>query len=115
MLAGRGCLVLHDYARRDTAALADCDALFHGPGPAVTAALTAGRSAGTPAGRGSASLAAMLDIRRDLLAERGSVLLAQVDLVLGAAETEPDRLIGPAAIQVVFQRHRYLLCHPVPP
>jgi hypothetical protein len=36
----------------------------------------------------------MLDVGRQLLAERPGILLAQIDLVLGAAEPEPHRLPG---------------------
>jgi len=57
----------------------------------------------------------VLDERRQLLAESPGVLGAQVDLVAGAFETEPHRLICRAAIQVVFQRDGYLLRHYLPP
>jgi hypothetical protein len=46
-----------------------------------------------------------------LLAERGGVLCAQVDLILRPAEGEPHGLIGGAATKVVFQRDGYSLCH----
>jgi hypothetical protein len=51
----------------------------------------------------------------DPLAESAGVLLAQVNLVLRAAEPEPHRLDGRAAIQIVFELDRYPLRHPEPP
>jgi len=44
----------------------------------------------------------MLDEGRELFAERPGVLLAQVDLVLGAAYPEPHRLGCRASIKIVF-------------
>jgi len=54
----------------------------------------------------------MLEVRRQLLAERLGVLLVQVDLVLRDAGREPHGLVGRAAIQVVFERDTYLRCRP---
>jgi hypothetical protein len=48
---------------------------------------------------------------RELLAERGSVLGVQVDLIVGAIEGEPHSLHRRAAGQVVFQGDGYFLCH----
>jgi hypothetical protein len=53
----------------------------------------------------------MLDERRKLLAERGGVLLAQVDLIVGAGEGETQRLVRRSAVEVVLQRDRYSLGH----
>jgi len=53
----------------------------------------------------------VLDERRQLLAERGRVLLAQIDLIVRATEGEPHRLIRRAAIKVVLQRDGYSLSH----
>jgi hypothetical protein len=53
----------------------------------------------------------MVDERCELLAECFGVFLAQVDLVLRAAEPESHGLIGRAAIEIVFQCDCYLLCH----
>jgi hypothetical protein len=44
----------------------------------------------------------VVDEGRELPAERGGVLGAQIDLVLGAAQPEPHRLIRRAAIKIVF-------------
>jgi len=44
----------------------------------------------------------MFDVGGELLAERLGVLLVQVDLVLRAAEPEPQRLDCRAAIKIVF-------------
>jgi hypothetical protein len=57
----------------------------------------------------------MADEGLKLAAERLGVLLAQVDLVCRAVEGEPYRLIGRAAIKIVFQNDGYLLRHPPPP
>ncbi len=89
-------------------ALIDRDALGFGPRPDITAA--------RPARGGAARLAApgfagVLDEGRQLLAERGGILGAQVDLILRPAEGEPHGLIGRAATEVVFQRDGYSLCH----
>jgi hypothetical protein len=44
----------------------------------------------------------VLDEGCDLLPERPGVLLIQIDLVLRAAEPEPDRLIGRASVKIIF-------------
>jgi hypothetical protein len=54
----------------------------------------------------------MADEGRELTAERLGVLLAQVDLVRRTIDGEPHRLIGRAAIKIVFQNDGYLLRHP---
>jgi hypothetical protein len=53
----------------------------------------------------------VLDEWRELLTERIGVLLAQVDLVVRTAESEPHGLVRRAAIKVVFQRDGYSLGH----
>jgi hypothetical protein len=53
----------------------------------------------------------MLNVRRELLAERGGVLGIQVDLIVGAVESEPDGLFGRAAGQVVFEDDTNFLGH----
>src|SRR6266496_6328965 len=65
-----------------------------------------------PAARSPSRLAGVFDERCDLPAERRGVLGAQVDLVLGAAQPEPHRLIRRTAIKNVFQCDGNLLCHP---
>ena len=47
----------------------------------------------------------------ELLAERGGVLGIQVDLIVGALEGKPHRLLGRAAGQIVFQHDGYFLGH----
>src|SRR5512140_3560239 len=110
-----GGVVLLGHARGDAPTIADRDALVLRPGPDVRAALTAGRGPPRPAPLPPAGPAGVLDERSDLAAERRGVLSAQVDLIVGAAEPEPHRLIRRATINVVFQRNCYLLCHPRPP
>src|SRR5579859_2505697 len=107
-----GGVVLLCHAGRDTPALADRDALVLRPGPDITAALTACRRARRPAGWSPRGFAGMLHEGGDLLTERSSVLLVQVDLILCAAEPEPHGLSCWAAIKVVFQRDGYSLSHP---
>src|SRR4249919_4033629 len=63
------------------------------------------------AARSPSRLASVFDERSDLPAERCGVLLARVDLVLGAAQPEPHRLIRRTAIKIVFQCDGNLLCH----
>src|SRR5215471_338498 len=53
----------------------------------------------------------MLDEGGQVLAERPGILLAQVDLVLRAADGEPHGLVSRAALQIVFERDCYLRCH----
>jgi len=73
------------------------------------------RPADVRAVRRAARLAGVLDERREHRAQGTGVLGAQVDLVVGAAETEPHRLIRRAAIQIVFQRDGDLVSHLLPP
>jgi hypothetical protein len=54
----------------------------------------------------------VFDVRREPLAERPGVLLAQVDLVRRAAEPELHRLVGRASVQIVFECDGHLRCHP---
>jgi hypothetical protein len=56
-----------------------------------------------------ASPAGVLKICRELLAERGGVRGVQVDLIVGALEGEPRRLLCRAAGQIVFENYGYLL------
>jgi len=51
------------------------------------------------------------DERCQLPAERGGVAGAQVNLITGAADGKPHRLIGWAAVEIVLQGDGYLLGH----
>ena len=77
------------------------------PGPDITGTLTVCRGPPGSARLCPPSLAGVLyracSIRRELLAERGGVLGAHVDLMVGALEGKPHRLLGRAAGQIVFQ------------
>src|SRR5215472_9824438 len=108
--ARRGLVLLHD-AGRDAPALADGDAVVSCPGPDVAAALAARRGTHRPPQRPAPGLAGVLDKWCELLTERIGVLLAQVDLVVRTAESEPHGLVRRAAIKVVFQRDGYSLGH----
>jgi len=112
---GRRGLVLRHDAGRDAPPLTDRHAVVLRPGPDVTAALTAGRGAPGPAHMCPPGLAGVLDEWRELPAERGGVLLAQVDLVIHAAEPETHGLRGRSAAQVIFQGDSYPLGHPYLP
>src|SRR5690348_1910434 len=103
--------VLLQHAGRDAAALTDRDAVLLRPGPDIPGALTARRGPRWPPRLPPPGFAGVFDEWRELLAERFRVLLAQVDLILGPAEGEPDGLIGRTATEVVFQRDDYSLCH----
>jgi hypothetical protein len=100
--ASGGGFILLNEAGRDAPAVADRDALAFRPRPDVAAALPACCGTPRPAARPPASLAGVLDERRKLLPERPGVLLAQIDLVLGAAQPEPHRLLRRAPIKIVF-------------
>jgi hypothetical protein len=87
----------------DAPARAHRDALAL-PRPGISAALTGCcRMPG---------LADMPDEGSHLPAELRGVLLAHIDLVLRAAQSEPHRLIDWFPIKIVFQRDRYLLSRP---
>src|SRR6266704_3643546 len=102
-------VVLLCHAGRDAPALANRQAVLLCPGPDITAALTAGPPG--PARLGPPGLAAVLNVGRELLAERGGVLGVQVDLIAGAIESEPHRLLRRAAGQIIFQDDSYFLGH----
>src|SRR6476660_3961262 len=87
-----GGLVLLGHARGDTPAVADRDALVLRPGPDVRATLPACYGPPGPPPLPPARLAGVLDIGRQLPAERSGVLCAQLDLVLGTAKPESHRL-----------------------
>src|SRR5262249_60055739 len=107
-----GCMVVRHHTGRDAPAGADRDALLALTRPDLADALTARRGACAPAPLPPVGLAGMRNERCQLLAERPGILLVQIDLVLGAADPEPQRLLGRAAIQIVFERDNYLRCHP---
>src|SRR5262249_61131499 len=88
---------------REAAGLTDRQAVLLGRGPDIPGALPAGRGPPGPARRCPPRPAGVLNVGRELLAERGGVLGAQVDLIVGALEGKPHRLPGRAASQIVFQ------------
>jgi hypothetical protein len=90
---GGGVVLLH-HAGGDAPALADCDALVLRPGPDIAAALTACRGPRRLTSWSPACFAGVADDGGELLAQRRSVLLAQVDLILRAAE--PERTVSSA-------------------
>jgi hypothetical protein len=54
----------------------------------------------------------MLDEWGKPLTEGPRILLAQIDLVLGAAYPEPECLVRMTAVKIIFQRDRNPRCHP---
>src|ERR1700733_5096836 len=106
-------LELHDELGGYPAAVFDVDALAPGPVPdlgGVRAAL-----AGLAAGPGRTPRAGLWPGRVDIRGERGAQRLgvpgAEVDLVAGAVQGEPDSAVGRAAVQVVDEQSLYLLRH----
>jgi hypothetical protein len=90
-------LVLLDNAGGDAAAAAQRYALVFRPGPDVRAALPAGGSPLRPVPLSFARLAGVFDVEGELLAESTSAGGVQADLVVGASDPEPHRLIRGAA------------------
>jgi hypothetical protein len=86
-------LILLGHAGWDAATVADRDAVGLRPGADVCAVLPANRAPAGPAGQPPASLAGVLNERRELLAEAAGVLGAQIDLIIGTVDPEPNRLI----------------------
>src|SRR5258708_633609 len=83
-----------------------------GPGPHGRAiGCWAGRAAGGTAPAAGRCFPAGLDERSECLLQLGLVLLAEVDFVADAAETERDRLSVLRAIKVVGDDHRYAPGH----
>jgi len=98
--AGRR-VVLLQHAGRDAPALTDRQPVLLRPGPPdITAALTAGCDPSGSASRCPPGPAGVLQIGRELLAERGDVLGVQVDLIIGAIESEPHRLLRRATVSL---------------
>src|SRR5579859_6192691 len=77
----RGLVLVH-HAGRDPAALTDRQAMLFRPGPDITRTL--------PTRCGPPGAAGMLDVGRELLAQRSGVLGVQVDLIIRALEGEPQ-------------------------
>jgi hypothetical protein len=88
-----GGLVLLNDAGPGSARGAGRNVLILGPCPETAAALAAWRGPPGPAVLSFAGSAGMLDEGPELAVERGGVLAAQIDLVVGAADSEPDRLV----------------------
>ena len=85
------------------------DAMVFSPRPNTAAALPACCRPPGPAWLSLASPAHM-PMKGASLRPNAVAFLAQVDLILSAADPEPDRLIR-RPIKIVFQSDGYLLCH----
>jgi hypothetical protein len=108
--ARRGVIPRH-HIRRNAPPGTDRNALPGRPRPDRSTTLTARRRPPGPAPRPPPSPAGVLDERCQLPAERRSVLLVQVDLILRATDRKPHRLDCRAAIEIIFQRDSYPRCH----
>src|SRR5260221_4146524 len=97
-----GGVVLLGNARRYAPAVADRDALVFRPRPDAAAALTSRCRTAGPAALPASRLTGVLDERRELPAEPGGIPGAQIDHVLRAAQPELQRLVGTAAVQIIF-------------
>jgi hypothetical protein len=104
-----GRLVLLHHAGRNAPALTDRQAVLLRAGPDITGALPPGRGPPRPARRSPPRAAGVLNIGRELLAERRRVLGAQVNLIIGAVKGKPHCLLGRATGQIVFQHDGYFL------
>src|SRR5260370_15821027 len=91
--AGRGVVVLLQHAGGDAPALTDRQAVLFRPNPDIAAALTVRCGPPGTARLGPPRLAGVLKIGCEVFAERGGVLGVQVDLIVGAVEGEPHRLL----------------------
>ncbi|CAI7978882.1 hypothetical protein FRAHR75_530010 [Frankia sp. Hr75.2] len=111
-------LVVRLYdVRRDTAPVTHRVAVAARPlanvGGAVgsTGTPRSGPRPATATGRPATGTAGSGDERRQRLPQLGGVLLRQVDLILCAVQSEPDRLVGLFSAEIVNQRDDGLLSH----
>ncbi len=80
------------------------------PPPEVSAFVPRARS-GTGPTPPTAGLACVADPTRELVAQLGGILTAQVDLVLSAVERKSHRLVRLAAVVIIFENDLYPLRH----
>src|SRR5690348_16821430 len=111
LLATAGRMVLLDHSGGDAPPLTDRQTVLFRPDADITRALPVDHGPSRAARRCPPGPAGMLNVRRELLAQRGGVLGVQVDLIVGAVEREPDGLLGRAAGQVVVKDDAYFLDH----
>ena len=111
--SGCGTVLAEDFGR-DASAAADGDALWARRGS--PSGVDLGVPGRTPAARaaaagaaGSACRAGFSHVLVECFAESGGVLGVEVDLVVGAVESEQDRLVGAGAIQIVGECDENLL------
>src|SRR5690625_588656 len=96
------------------ATIGDLPAVGLGPlanGRRVGRAATGALAPGAPPSTDPACLG---DVLREAVAQCPGILGREVDLVIDAVETEPDRLLGLAAIEVVNEENLDLLRHDQP-
>src|SRR5215207_2442590 len=106
---------LHDLGR-NTATLADLEALLLGPLADGLVLLPVGGSSATATAssalaRSTAELAASANIRGHRIPELGRVLRREIDLVRRAIECECNRLLGLATVEIIDQGDLNLLRH----
>jgi len=114
-----------DHGLGDAAAVGDLVAVLPGPGSDRRGLLAVERLRPRPRDRGhllgsaaarrrASGLAGRGDVRRQRVAQRGGVVVGQVDLVAAAVEAERDRARRSGAVEVVEvvdELHVHLLCH----
>ena len=109
-LSARGAgLVPLGHARRDPATVDDGDAVSLSPGADFAVVLPTRRATASPPGQPRADRAGMLNERSELLAETPSIPSAQIALIGGAVDPEPNRLVRSPAIDVILQHDGRLL------
>ncbi len=117
-LTSRRCLELDDQLGRDPAAVLDLEALGFGPFADIGYVRTRSRSsaaaptAWTP--NSPADLAPDCDVRRHGLPQLLGMSGIQIDLIVDAVQTETNRSVRCAAVEVVSEYCLYLLSHRYP-
>jgi hypothetical protein len=108
LLSGCLAVLLHDVTR-DPAAVLDLDALLPGPFTDLVRVNGTGSAAAAGGPPGAAGLAAVRNVGRQGLVQFFTVRDAQIDLVVGAVETEAGSAFGLAAVDIVDEERLYLL------
>jgi hypothetical protein len=103
--------VLRDDVRRNAPALIDLVSALLRPLPDLSAALTAGAGARPAPPCRRACFARVLDIVGKFFTKLARVARTQIDLIRGAVESKRHGLCSLASIEIVDEKHLYLLCH----
>src|SRR5580658_7013005 len=103
--------VLRDDVRGNAPALIDLVSALLRPLPDLSAALTAGPSTRPAAAGRRACFACVLHIVGKVFTELARVAGTQIDLIRGSVESKRYGLCRLAPIEIVDEKHLYLLCH----